>query len=214
MYKSLLSLVLICAVDLNVLSKTNDTSLYQDSDSEQQSENTCDTIHYGIHGNALAWLTLAPHAEFDVYAKQHWQYSLGGSYGWWGFNGDQHALQTWKVCGEVRRYFVPFTFTGHSMGLRAETGQIDARLSKYGRRGKLSVIGLTYAYTWRMGKTSNWYFDAGLGVGAVYYDYVKYVPYKPTQCYHKIHQREGWTLGLTNVGLNFAYRFPYNHNDR
>jgi len=167
-----------------------------------------DSFRFAVRGNTFSWLTLAPHVEFDYFFQSHWDVSLGGAYGWWGFNGDQHALQTWKICTEGRYYFLPSAYIGHSLGLRLETGQIDARLSKYGRRGQLSTIGITYAYTWKLGKTSRWYLDAGIGAGYIYADYIKYVPYKPTECYHKLYRKYRSVPGLTNVSINISYRFP------
>lgn len=212
MRNTILVILMSFSVVSQTFSQTSDKRNFQNSLTSESVAK--DTTRYGLHGNLLAWITLAPHLEIDVYSHSRWEYSLGGSYGWWGFTGDQHALQTWKVSGEVRRYFKPFTFTGHSLGLRGEVGQIDARLGTYGRRGKLDIVGITYAYTWRLGRNSNWYFDAGLGVGGIYYDYIKYVPYKPTECYHKIESKCGFTFGLTNVGLNFSYRFGGKHKSK
>jgi hypothetical protein len=167
-----------------------------------------DSTRLGIHGNLLSWITLAPHAEIDFYQKHHWKYSLGGAYGWWGFTGVQYALQTWKVAASARYYLQNGTFLGHSFGLRAEAGQIDARFLTTGKRGKLDIIGFTYAHTWRLGNFSHWYFDVEFGVGYVYADYVKYIPYLPTKCYHMVYHKYRNLFGLTNVGLNFSYRFP------
>jgi hypothetical protein len=171
-----------------------------------------DSLRIGFHTNVLAWISTAPHLEVDLYRNAHWMFSIGGSYGWWGFTGNQHALQTWKVCAATRYYLAQTSFTGSSFGLRTEAGQIDERLHHYGRRGHLDIIGLTYAYTWKLSKkTTHWFMDVEIGAGYVHHDYIRYEPYKPTQCYHRNLNVNRNVFCITNVGLNISYRFLEKH---
>ena len=111
-----------------------------------------------------------------MFALRRWQFSVGGDYGCWGFTGDQHAFQNWRAGGEARYFFQPDGFLKHSIGLRAEAGQFDARLKNMGRRGQLTTAGITYHYTWKLKKDKNWYLDAGIGAGFIYSHYSKYIP--------------------------------------
>ena len=76
------------------------------------------SVIFGVRTNVLSWMTLAPQGEFDIFWGDHYNASLGGGYGWWGFNGDKKALQTWKASSEFRYYFVPIYYLWQCMCFR------------------------------------------------------------------------------------------------
>ncbi|MDL2277099.1 DUF3575 domain-containing protein [Parabacteroides sp. OttesenSCG-928-G07] len=162
----------------------------------------------GIKTNTLSDITLSPNIDMNFYPGENVLFSIGGSYGWWGFDRDtKNAFQKWQVNAEVQYYTRKDSlFTGHHFGLGVQSGQFDVRWNnKDPQRGHFATAGLIYGYTWKL--SDHFYLDAGLGVGYIYTFYHKYVYSPEYGHYCCINHPTKHGIGLTNLNLSLIYRF-------
>lgn len=162
---------------------------------------------WGIRTNSLSDIMLAPDLRVDLYSGANLSFSAGGAYGWWGFDWDRkNALQQWHIGVDARYYLKKdYTFTGHHLGLGAQTGQFDFKRKEKAKRGQFATAGLLYGYTWRL--SDYFYLDAGLGLGYIYTFYHKYEYSSEKDCYCCTGHPTKHLLGLTNLNVSIIYRF-------
>lgn len=157
--------------------------------------------------NLLSWAVLAPNLQLECDFSRHYSISFGGGYGWWGFEGQQNALQSWTLAGSFDFYpDSEYSYTKHHIGIDVRGGQFDIKWGKTGRRGEYFTAGFLYGYTWHI--RSSFFIDAGLGVGYIHSDYTKYRWYSPSNCFYSLEHVSKNVPGITQLKISLIYRFP------
>jgi len=162
---------------------------------------------WGVKTNILSDIALTPDLQFEIYSGRNLSFSVGGAYGWWGFDWDRkNALQQWHIGAEAHYYLKKdYTFAGHHFGLGVQSGQFDLKRKENAKRGHFATAGLLYGYTWRL--SDHFYLDAGLGLGYIYTFYHKYEYSPEYDRYCCINHPTKHLLGLTNLNVSIIYRF-------
>lgn len=167
---------------------------------------TAQNSSFRLKTNLLSWAVLEPNLQLEYDFAKHWSVTLGGGYGWWGFGGDQNAVQLWNAGGSLQYYFSrTFPFTKHHLGISVQGGQFDVKWGKTGRRGDFKSAGVVYGYTWQI--SSSFLIDAGLGIGYIHSEYTKYRWFPQTNCFARQEDVSRKLPGLTQVNVSFLYRF-------
>lgn len=161
---------------------------------------------FGLKTNLLSWAVLEPNLQLEYGFAKHWAFTLGGGYGWWGFGGEQNAVQLWNAGGCFQYYFSQtHPFTKHHLGVSFQGGQFDVKWGQTGRRGDFKTAGIVYGYTWQINRS--FLIDAGLGAGFIHTDYTKYRWFSQTDCFARLEKISRRTPGLTQLNVSFIYRF-------
>lgn len=170
-----------------------------------------ETTKWGVSTNVPMDLALlSPNLQGSFYFNRSSVISIGGSYGWWGFNWKQkQALQQWSVNIDYNHYLkTDATYKGHHVGASLQTGQYDRKRSESARRGQISTVGITYGYTWKL--NNRFYIDAGAGVGYLYRFFHNYTPTEHCE-YHCLSHEAKHRFSLTNFNVSIIYRFKNNN---
>lgn len=166
---------------------------------------------FGVKTDALYWMTTTPNIGFEVGLGKRTTLELSGGYNPWTLNSSDDRntkVRHFLITPEFRYWFCE-RFQGHHMGINAiyslyNIGNVpvpfvpEATASRY--EGWAAGAGVTYGYTWILGK--RWNMEANVGVGYVYTEYDRYRNrvcgiYQESACRH---------LFLpTEIGLKFIY---------
>lgn len=132
--------------------------------------------------NFLYWGTTTPNLGLEVGLSKKTTLELVGGYNPWTFDKDENKkIKHWLVMPEFR-YWLCERFNGHFFGLH--TGYTFYNVSgvripfqeewtkDHRYQGWATGVGLSYGYSWVLGK--RWNIEASIGVGYVYTNYDRY----------------------------------------
>lgn len=132
--------------------------------------------------NFLYWGTTTPNLGLEVGLGKKTTLELVGGYNPWTFDKDENKkIKHWLVMPEFR-YWLCERFNGHFFGLH--TGYTFYNVSgvripfqeestkDHRYQGWATGVGLSYGYSWVLGK--RWNIEASIGVGYVYTNYDRY----------------------------------------
>ena len=163
---------------------------------------------FAIKTNALYWATSTPNLGFEVGLAKKLTLDISGNYNPWKF-GDDHQIKHWLVQPELR-YWLCERFNGHFFGLHAGYTEYNisnvripfrpASSKDHRYQGWGAGVGISYGYSWIIGR--RWNLEATVGVGYVYTDYDKYDcvtcgTFRGTNTKHY--------FGPTKIGISFVY---------
>lgn len=149
---------------------------------------------FALKTNMLFDALMTPNFEIEVPfgRKRNWSIMVEDWFPWWLFNknkkGDSNpykwlgvpykrsgdksyksAYELWVVGVEVRRWFnrcavqTPL-MTGHFVGLYAASGKYDIERNSVGDQGEFQSYGITWGYSWLLGRRWNLEVSASAGV--------------------------------------------------
>ncbi len=177
---------------------------------------TCKAQQIAIKTNALYLATATPNLGLEMALAPKWTLDLLVGYNPWVFS-DNTKWKHWLVQPEVR-YWLCEKMGGHFLGFHTHGGQynignIDADFKMFGTdfsllkdyrfEGWFVGAGLSYGYTWMLGK--HWNLEAEIGLG---YSYTQYDRYLCPKCGNKLEEgKQHHYLGPTKAAVNLVYVF-------
>lgn len=133
---------------------------------------------WAIKTNLLYWAALQPNVEAEFYFGNNWSLNFEYQVAWWK-NTSKHQYYQYTQCGPEGRYWFKGdgNFLGHYVGLHVGFGIYDLSWGNgpdyQGYQGEFAIaLGLTYGYTWKLGKLLH--LEAGLGFGYIMTEYRRY----------------------------------------
>jgi hypothetical protein len=151
--------------------------------------------------------------EFGLSPK--WTLDVSANYNPWTFDNNQ-KWKHWMVQPEAR-YWLCEKFNGHFFGFhflggQYNAGNIDTSLKFLGNdfsglkdnryEGWFAGAGISYGYSWILGK--HWNFEAEIGIG---YAYTRYDRYDCAKCGDKNGKGFHNYVGPTKAALSLVYVF-------
>ena len=132
-----------------------------------------------VKTNLLYWATSTPNIGFEFGLGKRTTLDLVGGYNPWTLNKDDNKkIKHWMVMPEFR-YWLCERFNGHFFGIH--TGFAEYNISgvripfqnkstqEHRYEGWATGIGISYGYTWILGK--RWNLEANIGAGYIYTKY-------------------------------------------
>ncbi|HIS34167.1 MAG TPA: DUF3575 domain-containing protein [Candidatus Avirikenella pullistercoris] len=152
----------------------------------------------GIRTNLLYLATTNLNLGIDVGLGYRTSFEVSGVYNPFRF-GDNKKIENWGVQPEFRIWTCE-RYNGHFFGIHAHYDNYDMGWKKYRYDGWLAGGGISYGYSWIIGK--RWNLEAELGVGYAYMDYDKY--FREQQGKPIMNKTRNY-IGPTKVGLSFIW---------
>lgn len=169
-----------------------------------------------VKTNLLYDATATVNVGAEVEVAPQWSVDLSGNFNAWTI-GNGKQWRHWMVQPEARFWFCR-PLQGHFVGVTLQGGQFNIgnldtgfsflgtdfgklRDSRY--QGWFAGAGITYGYTWILGR--HWNLEAEIGIG---YNYARYDRYPCTHCGTKIESdRSHNYVGPTKAAVNLVYVF-------
>lgn len=161
----------------------------------------------GIKTNIPLWGTATPNLSAEVAVSRQWTFELSGAINPFTFS-DNRKWKHYLLQGEAR-YWLCERFYGHFLGIHAGAGEFNvSRTSvpwidfnrKYRYEGRSMGAGLSYGYSWILGK--RWNLEATLGLGWLN---LKYDKFQCAHCGKKIENKTENRFAPTKVAVNLIY---------
>ncbi len=163
-----------------------------------------------VKTNLLYWATTTPNLSLEIGLGERTTLELTGAYNPWTLNKESNKkIKHWLVMPEFRYWFCE-RFNGHFVGLHP--GYTFYNLSGvqipfYGRstkdhryQGWAAGIGVSYGYSWVLGK--RWNLEATLGIG---YAYTNFDRYECATCGKFKGKEHTHYFGPTKAGISLIY---------
>ncbi len=163
-----------------------------------------------VKTNALYWASSTPNLSFEFGLGRRTTLDLTGSYNPWTLHeGKNRKMKHWLVMPEFR-YWLCERFQGHFFGLHS--GYVFYNISgvripfqnkstkDHRYQGWGTGVGLSYGYSWILGR--RWNLEANLGFGYVYTEYDKY---DCVTCGKFKGNRNKHYFGPTKAGVSIIY---------
>ena len=163
-----------------------------------------------VKTNLLYWATTTPNLSLEIGLGERTTLELTGAYNPWTLNKESNKkIKHWLVMPEFRYWFCE-RFNGHFVGLHP--GYTFYNLSGvqipfYGRstkdhryQGWAAGIGVSYGYSWVLGK--RWNLEATLGIG---YAYTNFDRYECATCGKFKGKEHKHYFGPTKAGISLIY---------
>ena len=166
---------------------------------------------FGVKTNALHWATAGTlNAGLDAGVGKRTSLELTGDYNPWTLDRDENQkLKFWSVMPEFR-YWLCERFNGHFFGLHSGYGEYNISgvripfqnksTQEHRYEGWATGIGISYGYTWILGK--RWNLEANIGAG---YIYTKYDKYECKTCGRFKGNQKKHYFGPTKAGISLIY---------
>lgn len=132
--------------------------------------------------NLLYWATTTPNIGLEIGLGRQTSLELSGGYNPWTLNKDTNMkIKHWMAIPEFR-YWLCERFNGHFFGIH--TGYAfynisgvrlpfhSASMKDHRYQGWATGVGVSYGYSWIIGK--RWNIEATLGLGYIYTNYDRY----------------------------------------
>ncbi len=143
------------------------------------------TIHaqdIAVKTNLLYWASSTPNLGVEFGLNPHATLQLVGGYNPWTLNKDTNRkIKHWLVMPEFR-YWLCERFNGHFFGIHSgyayyNVGGVripfrDKFTKDHRYQGWATGAGISYGYSWVLGR--RWNIEASVGLGYIYTDYDKY----------------------------------------
>ncbi len=163
-----------------------------------------------VKTNLLYWATTTPNAGLEIGLGERTTLELTGSYNPWTLNKETNKkIKHWLVMPEFRYWFCE-RFNGHFVGLHSGYAFYNVsgvQIPFYGRstkdhryQGWAAGIGVSYGYSWVLGK--RWNLEATLGVG---YAYTNFDRYECATCGSFRGKEHKNYFGPTKAGISLIY---------
>ena len=127
-----------------------------------------------VSTNGLEWLTLSPNASLDVAFTQHHAFSMSVSTQPWRLS--QNFFMSHITISPEYRYWFRMPFYRSFVGANLTYSGYDLSLFGFDRKGELFAAGVTYGYSFLMGKRWNLVPFLGAGVGMELTEKVSFIP--------------------------------------
>ena len=160
-----------------------------------------------IRADLPSWILLSPNIGVDMNWSQRWSAGISGSYAHWRIFDKGHLPRVSMTEASIRRYTKGNeNFKGIYLGATISMQWYDINpKNKKGWNGHNLAAGILAGYTLML--SSNWAFDAGLGVGYLYRNYKRFQWYAPEKMYRIVSSHKGGALGITHLNISLIYRF-------
>lgn len=155
----------------------------------------------GISTNAAYWATTTMNLGVDIGLGRKTSLDIIGTYNPFEFK-DNKSIKHWLVQPEFRIWTCE-RYNGHFFGIHTHYGEYNGGIKKFRYDGWLVGGGISYGYSWVIGK--RWNLEAELGVGYAYLEYDKYCI--QNRCLLIENNKSRNYVGPTKVGVNFIYFF-------
>lgn len=163
-----------------------------------------------VKTNLLYWATSTPNLAFEVGLGKQTTLELTGGYNPWTLNDETNKkIKHWLVMPEFR-YWTCERFNGHFIGVHSGYAYYNIGGVRIPFRGKATKdhryqgwatgAGVSYGYSWLIGK--RWNIEATVGVGYVYSNYDKY---ECATCGDFKQSGRKHYFGPTKAGVSFIY---------
>ncbi len=160
--------------------------------------------NWALKTNLLFDATTTINLGFEVRLSKKWTMELTGSYNPWSWP-DNRKWKTILVQPEAR-FWLCDPFAGHFLGVHAHWahynwGNLPFGSLRYNRyQGDLVGAGISYGYSWYLGR--RWALEATIGVGYAYMWYQRFDQEVCGNCY-------GWEnkdyIGITKLGVSISW---------
>lgn len=163
-----------------------------------------------VKTNIPYWATTTPNLGFEFGLGARTTLDISGGYNFWTLNREANRkIKHFVVMPEVR-WWLCERFNGHFFGLHAGYTEYNisnvripfrpASSKDHRYQGWGAGVGISYGYSWIIGR--RWNLEATVGVGYVYTDYDKYDcvtcgTFRGTNTKHY--------FGPTKIGISFVY---------
>lgn len=163
-----------------------------------------------VKTNLLYWMTTTPNLSAELGLGRHLTLDVTGGYNPWTLDkGSNKKIKHWLVKPELR-YWLCERFNGHFFGLHSGYAfynisgiriPFESSATKRHRyQGWATGVGLSYGYSWILGR--RWNFEATIGLG---YIYSKYDKYDCATCGEFKERRDKHYFGPTNACVSLIY---------
>ncbi len=166
---------------------------------------------FAVKTNALYWVSTTPNIGFEVGLGKKTTLDISAGYNPWTLDKsgeDNMKFKHVKVDPEFRYWFCE-RFHGHFIGVNALYSYYNvskiaipfvngSRDNRY--QGWSAGAGITYGYSWVIGR--RWNIEANIGVG---YLYTAYDRYQNRTCGLFCNSANRHLFGLTDLGVSFIY---------
>jgi hypothetical protein len=159
---------------------------------------------WALKTNLLFDLTTTMNLGFEVRVSPRSTIELTGSYNPWSWK-DNRKWKSILVQPEYR-WWICDPFAGHFVGLHAQWAHYnfgnlpfgDLKNNRY--QGDLYGVGVSYGYSWYLGK--RWSLEATVGVG---YNYLDYEKFDCLPCGSPLGRQSHNYFGITKLGINLSF---------
>ena len=157
--------------------------------------------------NIPLWGTTTPNLSVEAGLTKRWTLELSGAVNPFTFK-DNRKWKHYLLQGEAR-YWLCERFYGHFLGIHAGGGEFNtSRISvpwldfdnTYRYEGTTVGAGMSYGYSWVLGK--RWNLEATLGFGWLH---LKYDKFQCAHCGKKLETKTENRLAPTKVAVNLIY---------
>ena len=171
---------------------------------------TASAQRVAVKTNALYLATATPNVGFEFAMAPRWTFEIAGGYNPWTYDAEENIKAKHFLVTPEFRYWFCERFQGHHLGLhtgymfynvgaiRIPFQPVETKFNRY--QGWATGVGLSYGYTWILGKRLN--LEASIGVG---YAYTKYDIYECKNCGDYKGPGEKHYVGPTKLALNLIY---------
>ena len=169
-----------------------------------------DAQQVALKTNALYWATTTPNLGLEVGLGKRTTIEIMGGYNPFTLNKElNQKVKHWSVMPEFRYWFCE-RFQGHHLGvhtgymfynvgaIRIPFQPVETKLNRY--QGWATGVGISYGYTWILGKRLS--LEASIGVG---YAYTNFDVYECKNCGDYKGPGEKHYVGPTKLALNLIY---------
>lgn len=160
-----------------------------------------------VKTNIPLWGTATPNLSAELGLTPRWTFELSGAINPFTFN-ENRKWKHYLLQGEAR-YWLCERFYGHFFGLHVGGGEFNvARTSvswldfdrNYRYEGWNVGAGISYGYTWILGK--RWNLETTLGIGMIHLDYAKF---QCATCGKKLENKTENRFAPTKIAVNLIY---------
>lgn len=165
---------------------------------------------FGVKTNLLYWASTTPNLGFEIGTSKRTTLDLTGGYNPFTLNKNKNKkLKHWMVMPEFR-YWTCERFNGHFFGIHGAYSYYNVsgvRVPFQGKgtkdhryQGWLAGGGISYGYSWLLGK--RWNLEATIGAG---YLYTRFDRYECATCGDFKGKGKEDYFGLTKAGISLVY---------
>lgn len=163
-----------------------------------------------VKTNLPYWATTTPNLAFEFGLGAQTTLEVGGGYNFWTLNKESNRkIKHFLVMPEFR-YWLCERFNGHFFGLHAAYGEYNvsnvripfrpASTKDHRYQGWAVGVGISYGYSWIIGR--RWNLEATVGLG---YAYTNYDRYDCVSCGKFRGTNHKHYFGPTKIGISFVY---------
>ncbi len=159
---------------------------------------------WALKTNLLLDATTTMNLGFEVRISPRWTMELTGSYNPWSWANNRK----WKsiIVQPEFRWWLCDPFAGHFLGVHAHWAHYNVGNLPFGSlknnryQGDLAGAGVSYGYSWYLGR--RWALEATVGVGYSYMWYQRFEQEECGNCYGWEHKNY---IGITKLGVSLSY---------